>query len=133
MSPKLKIVELKARDWQATVEWFCHYFSMNVLIMDHVKQYALLGEDYGTEANLSVRGTTETFTGSQFLLQWEVNDLVGLVANLAHRGIRVLKPIQEASDEWYKRAIIEGPEGVPLLLFEFDNCDTIEMTEHDRE
>jgi len=129
MTPKLKIVELKVRDWQAAVEWFCQYFTMNVLIMDRAKQYALLGEDYGTEANLSIRGTTEAFRGSQFLLQWEVIDLAGFVANLAHRGVRILKPIQEASDEWYKRAIIEGPEGVPLLLFEFDNYDTIEKTE----
>ncbi len=129
MNPKLKIVELKARDWQGTVEWFCHYFSMNVLIIDHANQYALLGEDYGTEANLSIRGTTESFTGNRFLLQWEVVDLAGFVANLAHRGVRVLKPIQEASDEWYKRAIIEGPEGVTLLLFEFDNYDTIEKSD----
>lgn len=123
MTPKLKIVELKVRDWQASVEWFCHYFSMNVLIMDRAKQYALLGEDYGTEANLSIRGTTESFTGNQFLLQWEVVDLAGFVANLVHRGVRVLKPIQEASDEWYKRAIVEGPEGVALLLFEFTKAD----------
>jgi hypothetical protein len=126
MTPKLKIVELKARDWQAAVEWFCHYFSMNVLIVDRAKQYALLGEDYGTEANLSIRGTTESFTGNQFLLQWEVIDLAGLVANLAHRGVRILKPIQEASDEWYKRAIIEGPDGVPLLLFEFTKGNVTE-------
>lgn len=123
MTPKLKIVELKVRDWQAAVEWFSHYFSMNVLITDRAKQYALLGEDYGSEANLSIPGTTETFTSNQFLLQWEVIDLAGFVANLAHRGVRVLKPIQEASDEWYKRIIIEGPEGVPLLLFEFTKGD----------
>ena len=100
MSPKLKIVELKVHDWQATVEWFCHFFSMNVLIMDRAKQYALLGEDYGTEANLSIRGTAESFTGNQFLLQWEVIDLPGIVANLAHRGVRIFCRL--SSRDWTK-------------------------------
>ena len=117
--PKLKIVELKVRNWLSTVEWFCSRFGLNILLIDHPKQYALLGEDYGTESNLSIKGTSEPLDGNRVLLQWEVFDLPGFVSMLEQQGVTILKPIQEASDEWYKRAIIEGPEGIPLLLFEF--------------
>lgn len=124
-TPKLKIVELRVRHWISAVDWFKECFNLHPLLMDHAHHYALLGQDYGSEANLAIKESSAEYSGNQITLQWEVTDLSGWIALLCAKGVTVLKPIEEASDEWYKRAVIEGPEGIPLLLFEFITHNTV--------
>lgn len=117
MVPELAIVELKMRNWSAALEWFRDVFGLPVQLVDEDNQYALLGAQGNTR--LSIMGTTRDLAGDRVLLQWQVNGLSGLVESLRHKGVIILKDVS-ATKEHYRDASIEGPEGLRLLLFEYD-------------
>lgn len=115
MLPDLAIVELHFRDWTAAVAWFRDHFEMEVKVLQIKQQYALLGRAF---VKFAIKGDADASKGSQVLLQFEVQDVKKFVAKLRQAGVRILKPLR-ASKEGYRRALIEGPEGIELLVFDW--------------
>src|SRR5262245_6769874 len=126
MVPELSIVELKVRDWKAAITWFHEIFGLPFDLCHHEEQYALMGER--DSARLASKGTAEEVSGTRVLLQWDVVAISELVESLRNKGVKILKEVTTDTDEWYKRATIEGPEGLRMMLFEFDNYESIDIT-----
>ena len=114
-TPKLAIVELSVRDWPKAVAWFRNHFHLS-LKMEHVsEEYALL-ETGGVQ--LAIKGDPQVVVGDQVLLQWEVADVAECLTELVAAGVNIIKPMK-TSDEGYRRIVVEGPEGMSLLLFDW--------------
>ncbi len=114
-TPQLAIVELRVRDWQKAVAWFRNHFHLS-LKMEHTSaEYALL--EAGS-VKLAIKGDTQAVVGNQVLLQWEVTDVAACMTELVAAGVNIFKPMK-TSDEGYRRIMVEGPEGLELLLFDW--------------
>jgi len=116
-TPQLAIVELRVRDWQKAVAWFRDHFHLSLKVEHASEEYALL--EAGT-VQLAIKGDPQAFVGNQALLQWEVADVAACMTELVAAGVNIIKPMK-TSDEGYRRIVVEGPEGLELLLFEFAN------------
>lgn len=114
ISPTLRIVELTFRDWQVALSWFQQYFSLQVIHLDAAHSYALL--DAGV-VHLAIKGSVDAPLPEGVLLQWQVADLEVFLAEVTEKGCRVMKPIKE-SEEGYRRCVLEGPEGLAVLVYE---------------
>lgn len=123
-TPQLAIVELRMRDWQKAVAWFHNHFHL-LLKMEHPsEEYALL--EAGS-VQLAIKGDPQAIAGNQVLLQWEVADVPECLTELVAANVNIIKPMI-TSDEGYRRIVVEGPEGMALLLFEFVAHETNNVT-----
>lgn len=114
ITPTLRIVELSVRDWQDALSWFQQYFALQVIHLDAVNHYALL--DAGS-IHLAIKGNTDAPLPQGVLLQWQVDNLEAYLSEVIEKGCRLLKPIK-SSEEGYRRCVLEGPEGMPILVYE---------------
>lgn len=115
MSFRLAIVELRVKDWVAAVAWFRKHFQLITKLEQPTQQYALL--ETGS-IQLAIKADQQVHPSTQVQLQWEVDDLVATEQELRASGAMVTKPIK-VSEEGYRRIIIDGPEGIQLLLFDW--------------
>jgi predicted enzyme related to lactoylglutathione lyase len=115
IAPKLKIVELRVRDWQKAVAWFRYHFHLSVTMERVSEEYALLASG---GVKLAIKGDLQAMVGKQVQLQWEVADLSECLTELITAGVSIIKPMK-MSDEGYRRIVVEGPEGLSLLLFDW--------------
>ncbi|HQR43436.1 MAG TPA: hypothetical protein PLX97_12145 [Gemmatales bacterium] len=109
---RLAIVELRFRHWATAVQWFQQHLQLGTVLEHADQQYALL--EAGS-IRLGIKGDAEAIITRQVLLQWEVEDVV---AWQEAASITIVKPLK-ISSEGYRRIIIEGPEGMPILLFDW--------------
>ena len=123
-TPQLAIVELRVRDWPKAVAWFRHHFHLSLKMEHAAEEYALL--EAGS-VQLAIKGDPQVVVGNQMLLQWEVADIVTCMTELVAAGVNIIKPMK-TSDEGYRRIVVEGPEEMPLLLFEFVTRETNDVT-----
>lgn len=114
ISPTLNIVELTFRNWQVALAWFQQYFSLPIIHLDAEHCYVLL--DAGS-IHLAIKGTDAAPFPQGVLLQWQVDNLKALLSEVLEKGCQLLKPIK-LSEEGYQRCVIEGPEGLPILVYE---------------
>jgi catechol 2,3-dioxygenase-like lactoylglutathione lyase family enzyme len=116
---KLATVELRVRDWPAAVTWFRDVFGLKVLLRVDDDGYALL--QTGT-AHLALKrtdtGPLPADADARPLLLFEVDDVERELARLTAHGVAILKPLR-VSAENYRRVIVAGPEGQPILLFDW--------------
>lgn len=115
MTPKLAIVELRVRNWPAAVAWFRDHFQLTVKLEHPAEQYALLEAG---NVQLAIKGDADAVVGNHVLLQWEVDDVVACQSALVAAGVRIVKPMK-ASDEGYRRIVVEGPEGLVVVVFDW--------------
>jgi catechol 2,3-dioxygenase-like lactoylglutathione lyase family enzyme len=115
---KLAIVELRVRDWPAAVTWFREVLGLKVLLRVEADGFALLQTQ---TAHLALkRSDAEPLPASEArpLLQFEVDNVEAELARLTAQGVTVLKPLQ-VSGEGYRRAVVAGPEGQGVGLFDW--------------
>jgi predicted enzyme related to lactoylglutathione lyase len=76
------------------------------------------GKDQGTTAWLVAGNNSDMFksTESGFIINYRVDDVEGLIANLRKAGVKILK--DPYSDEFGKFASIMDPEGNQVELWE---------------
>ncbi|MBL8823563.1 MAG: hypothetical protein JNJ77_13320 [Planctomycetia bacterium] len=96
------------------MSWFQQYFSLQVIHLDASNGYVLL--DAGS-IHLAIKGSADAPLPHGVLLQWQVENLDAFQTEVTDKGCRVLKPIKE-SEEGYRRCVLEGPEGIPILVYE---------------
>jgi predicted enzyme related to lactoylglutathione lyase len=114
-TPKLAIIELRVRDWPKAVAWFRNHFHLSLKMEQASEEYALL--ETGS-VQLAIKGDPQAVVGNQVMLQWEVADVAECLTTLVAAGVNIIKPMK-TSDEGYRRIVVEGPGGMPLLLFDF--------------
>lgn len=114
ITPTLSIIELTVGDWQAALSWFQQYFSSQVIHLDAANGYVLL--DAGS-IHLAIKGSADAPLPQGVLLQWQVDNLEVFLSEVIEKGCRILKPIKQ-SEEGYRRCVLEGPEGIPILVYE---------------
>jgi hypothetical protein len=108
--PTLSIVELCVRHWAAAVAWFREHFQLETVLNHPAEEYALL---QAGPVQLAIKGDANAVVSSTILLQWQVPNVEAWQSTAT-----VLQPLK-TSHEGYRRIIIEGPEGLPLLLYDF--------------
>lgn len=109
---RLAIVELKFRNWASAVAWYRSTFELKLVMESLGEQYALLETG---KVLLAIKHDAVAQVTDQISLQWEVDDLD---VWLKQKPVNVLKPMKD-STEGYRRVIIEGPEGQPLLVYDW--------------
>lgn len=109
---KLAIVELKFRNWASAVAWYRSTFELKLVMESLGEQYALLETG---RVLLAIKHDAAAQVTDQISLQWEVDDLD---VWLKQKSVSVLKSMKDSS-EGYRRVIIEGPEGQPLLVYDW--------------
>lgn len=112
-------------DWQAAVDWFHRIFGLPILWADPESQYALVG--HGDGSQISIKGTIELVSGYRTQLTWESHHIARALKELHAKGATIVKEITKARNDWYLLAEVEGPEGIRILLWEFDNYDSIDL------
>lgn len=110
MPPALAIIELHFRHWAAAVNWFREHFQLQTILHHPSEEYALF---QAGAVQLAIKGNSSAVVTNQILLQWQVPDVEAWQTTAT-----ILKPVK-TSPEGYRRLVIEGPEGLPLLLYDF--------------
>jgi predicted enzyme related to lactoylglutathione lyase len=114
--PALYMVEVRARDWPALCAFYGDTLGLPRRMRDEPGRFAMYG---AREPYIAVVGRGEVPPGrSRVVLDLVVAELDSLVRALSDRGVRVTSP-PAASDEGYRIARIEDPEGNEIHLFEW--------------
>jgi catechol 2,3-dioxygenase-like lactoylglutathione lyase family enzyme len=111
----LSFVELRVRDWPASLAWYRDVLGLGVLLQVDADAFALL--DAGP-ARLALKGEPGTSVAGGVLLAFEVEHLDDWLERLAGSGVETDGPVK-ASAEGYRRALLRDPDGHLLSLFEW--------------
>lgn len=115
MEPRLAVVELKVKDWANAVEWFRVHLHLQTKLENPDEQYALF---HAGDVELAIKGQVEVILSNKILPQWEVEDVEALQHQFEVASVRIVKPMK-TSKEGYRRIIVEGPERIELLFFDW--------------
>jgi catechol 2,3-dioxygenase-like lactoylglutathione lyase family enzyme len=106
----LYFVELRVRDWSASVVWYRDVLGLELLLHDESHSFALFAAG---GARLALKAGEPCPGGSS--ITFEVDDLSAWVERL---GARIEGPIK-SSPEGYRRALLRDPDGYEITLFEW--------------
>jgi catechol 2,3-dioxygenase-like lactoylglutathione lyase family enzyme len=107
---RLYFVELRVRDWSASVAWYRDVLGLELLLRDESGSFALFAAG---GARLALKAGEPCPGGSS--IAFEVDDLSAWVERL---GERIEGPIK-SSAEGYRRALLRDPDGYEITLFEW--------------
>ncbi len=110
----LYMVELIVSEFDAAVTWFRDVLGLRVLLLDEMNRFALLQGVGG--GRLALKAGNPAPGGVR--LHFQVPDLDIELAQLKARGAHQESPPQ-VSPEGYRRAVVRGPAGYPVVLFEW--------------
>jgi predicted enzyme related to lactoylglutathione lyase len=110
----LYMVELIVSEFDAAVRWFRDVLGLRVLLIDELNRFALLQGVGG--GRLALKAGNPAPGGLR--LHFQVPDLDIELKQLEARGGHVESP-PLVSPEGYRRAIVRGPAGYPIVLFEW--------------
>ncbi|MGL6094506.1 MAG: VOC family protein [Fimbriiglobus sp.] len=110
----LYMVELIVAEFGGTVAWFRDVLGLRVLLLDEMNRFALLQGVGG--GRLAVKVGIPAPGGVR--LHFQVPDLDAELAQLRGRGAHLESP-PLVSPEGYRRAVVRGPAGSPVVLFEW--------------
>jgi catechol 2,3-dioxygenase-like lactoylglutathione lyase family enzyme len=112
MKCALSFVELRVRDWNASLAWYRDVLGLELLLCVDADAFALFAAG---PARLAIkRGAA----GGGVLLAFEVDDLDAWLDRLAGQGVRPQGPVK-VSSEGYRRTLVLDPDGHELSLFEW--------------
>lgn len=108
-------VFFRAKDTKAVIQWY-----KDILGID-ISGDAMWRQEAGLTVYAPFKTDTDYFgdRGQQFMINFRVNDLDGLIADLKKKGIDVrTDPEWDAMPEIGKFARIHDPAGTPIELWE---------------
>lgn len=103
---RLHFVELRVRDWTASVAWYRDVLGLEVLLEDAAGRFALLRAGEGRVALKAGE------PGAGVVLAFEVDALRPWLERLGAADVKV-------SAEGYRRARLSDPDGYAVVLFEW--------------
>jgi catechol 2,3-dioxygenase-like lactoylglutathione lyase family enzyme len=107
------MVELTVSDWPAAVDWYRDVLGLGLLLRVEADRFALF---QAGPARLALKAGEAAPGGA--LLAFEVDDLSAWLKRLAGRGVAPEGPVK-VSPEGYRQALLRGPDGQRLSLFEW--------------
>lgn len=104
---KLHFVELRVRDWTASMAWYRDVLGLEPVMTDPLRRFALLRSE---GCQIALKEGEPTPGG--VLLSFEVNSLGPFVGKI------------KTSEEGYRRVRLADPDGYDVVLFEwYDQSD----------
>ena len=111
----LYMVELAARDVNVAAEWYIAAFGFARELDDPARGFVLLSHP-ASACRLALKAGGETVHGVK--LHFQSADLAADLARLEALGVRPVGELK-SSAEGYRRALLAGPDGVTVVLFEW--------------